>query len=218
MKNASKTLKENKLFKGLNENEIEEFLLSIGAYKKTYSKGDTIYFEGDVVRDLGIVLSGKAYIENFDLDGNKVIFSCIEAGGHFADSYALVKSPTMVNVTAGSDSEILFIDVSKLLLSKTMSEKTAAIVFNLLRIMARKNMVLSRKIINTSSKTIRERIFSYLREESIMHKSKGFDIPYDRQALSDYLNCDRTQLSKELSKMKKEGLLDYKKNHFEIKF
>ncbi len=218
MKNTSQTLKDFSLFRGLNEDEIEEFLLAVKAYKKTYSKGELIYLNGEQIKNIAIVLSGKIYIENFDLKGNKVIISCFEKGGHFGDVYALTSFPIMVDVSAGDDTEVLFIDKSHLLNRESISRGNVNIILNLLNIIAKKNMNLSRKIINTSPKTIRARLMSYLREESIINKSNYFDIPYDRQALSEYLNCDRAQLSKELSKMKKEGLLDYNKNTFRISF
>ncbi len=43
------------------------------------------------------------------------------------------------------------------------------------------------------------------------------EIPFNRQQLADYLCIDRSAMSNELSKMKKEGLIDYKKNTFWIK-
>lgn len=57
---------------------------------------------------------------------------------------------------------------------------------------------------------------AYLNSVSLKKHSKVFDIPFDRQQMADYLNLERTALSKELSRMKREKIIDFKKNHFEI--
>lgn len=74
-----------------------------------------------------------------------------------------------------------------------------------------KNLALSRRIFCTSSKAVRTRVLAYLSEESVKADSTDFEIPFDRQQMADYLNLDRSALSKELSKMKSDGILDYRK-------
>lgn len=182
---------------------------------KKYSKGEVIYESGNYINKFAIVISGEVLIERYDENGNRVIFSKIEEGGHFGDSYVFLKEiPIMIDVVAGKDTEVLFIDILKLYEIKLEDNK---ILLNITKILAKKNVVLSKKIIHSSSKTIRGKITSYLREQRIMNKSKKFKIKYNRQILSEYLNCDRSQLSKELSKMKKEGIIDFNKDFFIIK-
>jgi CRP-like cAMP-binding protein len=41
-------------------------------------------------------------------------------------------------------------------------------------------------------------------------------VPFNRQQMADYLNLDRSALSKELCKMRDEGLLEFEKNHFRL--
>lgn len=84
-------------------------------------------------------------------------------------------------------------------------------------ISARKNLLLSRRILHTSSKKIRGRLLSYLSYQSELQGSHYIDIPLNRQQLADYLSLDRSALSKELGKMKQEGLLDYHRNSFILK-
>jgi CRP-like cAMP-binding protein len=61
---------------------------------------------------------------------------------------------------------------------------------------------------------VRTRVLAYLSEQSVRAKSTDFEIPLDRQQMADYLNLDRSGLSKELSKMKSDGIIEYRKNHF----
>ena len=87
---------------------------------------------------------------------------------------------------------------------------------NLLTISARKNLALSGRSFHTAPKTARGRIMAYLNTVSLQTHSRAFAIPFDRQQMADYLNLDRTALSKELGKMRNEGLIAFRKNRFEI--
>ena len=90
------------------------------------------------------------------------------------------------------------------------------LIKNLLQVSAQKNLALSRRIFNTSSKSIRGRLLSYLSNQAVLCNSKEFDIPFNRQQLADYLSVDRSALSKELGKMSKEGLIYVKNSHFRL--
>ena len=87
---------------------------------------------------------------------------------------------------------------------------------NLLRISVQKNLILSNRIFCTTPKTIRERLLIYLTGQAVRTGSTAFEIPFDRQGMADYLNLDRSALSKELGKMRKEGILDFHKNKFTL--
>ena len=76
--------------------------------------------------------------------------------------------------------------------------------------------MLSGRSFHTSPKTIRDRVMSYLNSLYIKQKSREIVIPFDRQQLADYLNVERTALSKELGKMRDDGLISFKKNRFTI--
>ncbi len=208
----------NPIFKGMNTEEIDELIHSLSPYKKSYKKNEYIYHAGDKVDKLAILLDGKLLIERVDAAGNTTIFSYIPKNAHFGDSYAISDTKTiMVDVRASEDCEILFLKLNKIFDSKRQStDGEKILLFNLLKILANKNLNLSRKIINTSAKTIRERLLHYLNEEKLLKGSSRFSIPFDRIGLANYLNCDRAQLSKELSKLRNEGLINYNKNHFEI--
>ena len=79
-----------------------------------------------------------------------------------------------------------------------------------------KNINLIRKLDHVTKKTTREKLISYLSEESEKHRSPSFSIPFNRQQLADFLSIDRSAMSLELSKMQKEGLLTYNKNNFTL--
>ena len=206
------------VFQGLTEQELQQ-LEQIGAIRRqNFHKHVTVFHEGDLVHEIGIVLEGSVLIENNDLWGNKSILSRVEKGQVFAESYAFHKVPLMVDAIADEDSLILFLDVQRL-----MEEQNAQATWyckmlkNLLLISTKKNRNLSNRIFCTTSKTVRGRLAAFFSEQATKAGSNTFDIPFNRQQMADYLNLDRSALSKELGKMREEGLLTFRKNHFSIK-
>ena len=98
----------------------------------------------------------------------------------------------------------------------TLSDADRVIAARLLTLAARKNLALSERIFCTSPKHIRERVSVYLAGQSARAGSRRFRIPYDRQQMADYLGVERTALSKELSKMRADGLIAFRKNEFTL--
>ena len=121
----------------------------------------------------------------------------------------------MVDAVAAEDAEILFLSVPRLLGAESRGKTWyAALTQNLLHICAQKNLTLSGRIFCTSSRSVRSRILTYLSGQAALHGSREFEIPFDRQQLADYLSLDRSALSRELCRMRDEGLLRFRKNHF----
>ena len=207
------------LFQGCSPSETEKLLHGLKTFTKKYKKGAPVYLAGTPVTDIGIVLYGTVQIENNDLWGNKNIISLARAGEVFAEAYACIPDePMMVDVIAMEEAEILFLNVPELFrLAAAGKGEYSHLIHNMTMISARKNLLLSRRILHTSSKKIRDRLLSYPSYQAGLQKSCYVDIPLNRQQLADYLSLDRSALSKELCKMKKEGLLVYHKNSFVLK-
>ena len=206
------------LFRGASPEEIETMLGCLGSETRRYPKGGVIYHAGDVVSSIGLVLSGSASIEIDDVWGNKSILDRVQPGQVFAESYACVPgAPLMNSVVAAENTEVLFLDVGRVLqICQNACGFHNKLVRNLLFIASRKNLNLSRRSILTSAKSIRSRLLSYLSYEATARGSREFDISFNRQQLADYLNVDRSAMSNELSKMQKDGLIAVERNHFRL--
>ena len=134
----------------------------------------------------------------------------LEPGDLFGESFAFAGVDTLpVNVMAATPCDILLIDSSRIIspCSNACSFHTS-LIFNLLQIMARKNLGFHQKIEITSKRTTREKLMTYLLEQAKIHQSNSFEIPFDRQTLADYLEVDRSGLSAEISKLRKERILE----------
>ena len=211
-----KTLGRTALFRGLSEEEAEKALSCLGTQRRCYAKGEAVLRAGDHVGSIALVLSGSVCIENNDAWGNKSVLDRLGQGQVFAETYACVPGePMMVDVIAMEEAEILFLNVPELFrLSAAGKGEYSHLIHNMTIISARKNLLLSRRILHTSSKKIRDRLLSYLSYQAGLQKNRYIDIPLNRQQLADYLNVERSALSNELSKMQRDGLLTCRRSSF----
>ena len=211
-------IRDNMLFRGMTEAELSDCAAALSAREKQYPRGSLILRAGETTDCMGIVLSGSVTIESNNAWGACTVLSHVGRGGFFAESYALLREEAMlVDVRANADSRILFLNLGGLAgTAPTPASWQYKLTAKLLLISAHKNLALTGRSFHTAPKTIRGRILSYLNAVSIQQHSTAFDIPFDRQQLADYLNVERTALSKELGKMRTEGLIRCRRNHFEI--
>lgn len=205
-----------RLFQGLPEAKLPPLLEQLHSYRRSYEKGHPVYRVGDTAHALCVLLSGGVTIERDDAWGNKTILDHIGPGAVFAETYACVPgTPMMVSAVAAEPSEVLFLPMDHLFTPAGREDSGRDILLrNLLDVTARKNLTLTRKIFHTTPKSLRGRLLSYLSAQAVQNGCDTFDIPFDRQQLADYLGADRSALSNELSKMQRDGLLSFRKNHF----
>ncbi len=206
------------LFQGMKAEEAESILSCLSAVRRRYEKGNVIFSAGHCIRSLGLVQSGRAEIVRDDYWGNRQVLGTAGPGELFGEAYACIGGePLMVSVLASETSEILFLEVRRILsVCSPACEYHSRLIRNLLDIMARKNLMLTRKIDHMGQRTIREKVMTYLSFEAERQKKASFLIPYNRQQLADYLAVDRSALSAELSRMQKDGMIQYDKNRFTI--
>lgn len=211
-------LKTTRLFQGISEENIKIMLSCLEAKTVRYKKGDLIYHAGETISSISMVLSGGVNIEHNDYWGNRTVISHISPGFIFGETYACIAGqPMLVDAVFSEASEVLLLDVSKVL--KTCSNSCAhheALIRNLLTISAHKNLQLSQRMFHTSFKSLRAKLLSCFSEQELQAGSDRFTIPFNRQQLADYLNADRSAMCNEISKMKKDGLISVKKNTFRL--
>lgn len=204
----------NPIFKILTKEETEELKNKRILTVRRMSKDETILARGKKTHEVGIVMDGSVRIENYDFWGNRTLLTKIGKGGIFGESYALTGEPLLVSAVSDQDSEVALIRLDKL--EKEAPLIAGKILRALLELSARKNLTLSNRIFHTSPKTIKDRVLSYLSDQAEGAGDDTFEIPFTRQEMADYLNVERTALSKTLSQMKKEGLIDYRKSRFTL--
>ena len=200
------------LFRGLTPAEWDALAQSGQLRTKTFSRHEIIFHAGSRIHEVGVVLRGSVHIENLDLWGTKTILSNIPAGQVFAETYAFCGDAMLVDAVAAEDCEVRFVNAAAF--SGGSSAGQDKLLHNLLAVSMRKNLSLSQRIFCTTPKTVRGRLLTYFSAQTAACGRLEFDIPFNRQQLADYLNLDRSALSKELCRMRDEGLLQFEKNHF----
>lgn len=211
-------LQNSNLFFKIAPDELRPMLKCLGAAERTFLKGTAIYRPGDSITSLAFLLEGCVHILREDYWGNQNLLTEIEPGELFGETFACLPG-TLSNVeaVASMDSKILFIDMSKVLSScSNACPYHACLVQNLSAVLARKNLMLNRKLEYLAQRTTREKLLSYLSAQSQQAGSPSFEISFNRQQLADYLSIDRSAMSKELCRMRDEGLLRFQKNRFEL--
>lgn len=196
------------LFRGIPAGELPALLARAAAQKVCFQKGELLLRRGEVTSRLGLVLEGTVHIIREDFWGNRSIVGLAGPGEVFAESYALAGEPLEVSVLAAADGAALFLEADCL----TDPRLNA----NLLHLLAQKNLMLTGKMRHMARRTTRDKLLSYLSAQALAAGSSAFDIPMDRQQLADYLAVDRSAMSAALGKLRDEGVLTFRKNHFHL--
>ena len=206
------------LFEGVDTADLVAMLGCIGGRKVSVAKGQPVLREGDPATQVGMVLSGAVRMERTDYYGNRSILAHIKPSELFGETYACAGSQALpISVIADEDSQVLLMDCRRITTScSSACGFHSRIIYNLLRLVATKNLVYDQKIQVTSRRTTREKLMAYLLHEAKTQNSQTVNIPYDRQELADYLEVDRSGLSAEISKLRKAGVLQSEKSRFTL--
>ncbi|MBE6635818.1 MAG: Crp/Fnr family transcriptional regulator [Ruminococcaceae bacterium] len=218
MKKYLEILKNCPLFKGIADEEIVRMLTCLGAKIQPYDKKLTVMDMGESARDIGIVISGSVQEIRIDYYGNRSILSRAKESDIFAEEFSCAGlSSIPVSFVTDKPSEIMTIDCNHIM--HTCSNNCGfhqQLIYNLMKNLAAKSVNFHHRLEVTSQRTTREKLLSYLELKANELGTQSFDIPYDRQELADYLEVDRSGLSAEIGKLRREGVIECRKNHFEI--
>ncbi len=209
----------SELFRGIDEAEIRMIMPCINARLHTYEKGEYIARSGDTITSVGMVIVGSVQVIDEDFWGNRNILSHVGEGDVFGASYACVPDVRLqASIVAPEPCRVMFMDIRKMACTCTNAcSFHQRLSQNLLMQIARKNLMLTEKIGQTSKRTTRDKLLAYLSAQAKKQGASTFDIPFNRQQLADYLSVDRSAMSSELGKLKGEGVIDYRKNRFQLK-
>ena len=208
MKKLMDAMRVSVLFEGIKETELESLVENGSVRVQAFQKDQFLIHQGDKAKGVGLVLEGRLHILREDFLGNREILTEVTAGDIFDEVYAILQGePQSVAVAAASDGQVAFFSTERLLENREVMD-------NMIKVLARKNLFLTRKMSHLSRKTIREKLISYLSEEGSRQGSADIHIPVNRQQLADYLSVERSALSRELSKMKDEEMIWFYKDHF----
>lgn len=194
----------------------DEILTALKAEKKQYDKGDLIHKSEEPFLRFGILLEGSAQACIDDIDGNRMIMAEIGVGSTFGESLCYLKTPdSPVYVYSSEKSTVLWLSPD-IIFSGSDSPLKTLIEQNYTRMLAKRTLSMNTRIQVLSKLRLRDRILTYLSSVANENGEKTFSIPLSREDMATYIGANRTALSRELSALKNEGIIDFYKNTFRI--
>ena len=211
-------LKDNKLFRNIDTDELRGLIDCLEIKVSEYSKNEVIALIGERFDNMGIILEGSAAVGKEDAEGNRMIMALLCKGDMFGEMAAFSDNPAWpATVQAQDKCKVCFIPTAKV--AKPCQNVCAwhtTLIRNLLAIISEKALLLNRKVEYLTIKTIRGRISALLLEHSKKTDKPMITVPMNRNELADFLNVSRPSLSRELCKMREEGIIDFHMATFKI--
>lgn len=209
-------LQRSALFRGLTPEELERLLQTQPPVCRTYQKKEYLLHAGEQIDVFGLVVEGSVTVMKEDFWGNRNILAKLQPGELFAETYAIAANQVLgVSVMTDEGATVLFFHMGEFLAPRLEPDKLSSqILRNLLQVITQKNLQLNAKLTHLTQRSTREKLLSYLSEESLRQGRSEFDIPFNRQQLADYLSVNRSAMSQELCQLRNEGRIQFRRNHF----
>ena len=198
----------------LNEEELQRALVFFSAEKTTVKKGTVLKQPSCILPFFGFVLSGSIQVYLDDIDGNSLLLANVGSGKSFGESLCYLKQETDIYIKASADTVFYRLYAESLRKNAFPDPFEARLVQRFLSILSKRTLEMNSRIQVLSKPSIREKIITFLSQEKGENGTYLFSM--NREDMAAYLGVNRSALSRELSRMKKEGLLDYHKNTFRI--
>ena len=210
-------LKDGLLFRNMEDAEILETLETTASHRRTYPKRTLVMRDGELMSQVGVILSGNLHLFHIDANGNSNLMEELGAGEPIGLLNAIGGYLLHISAEATKETEILFLNVSQLLRNNVLTAPVQIrFLQNLTLAVAQQAHRLTRKLEDSIRRSTRERLQDYLSDQFHKAGSRTFSIPLNRQDLADFLFVDRSAMSNELCKMRDEGLLKFEKSKFEL--
>ena len=215
MESIFKELENSQLFIGFNHKDIEDLFKSIHYRIKNHVKNEMIAYEGEEIKELGIILSGEVYVEKVYVTGKVIKVKKLSKGeliGHASVFSDYNYYPC--TIVAKNGLEILYIPQDKIV---DICLSSRQFLNNFIRLISNQTVYLSNKLKFISYDTIRKKISHYILDEYKKQKTFKLAISITRKEMAETFGVTRPALSNEMINMKNEGLIEYKDNMIEIK-
>lgn len=209
-------IKASVLFQNMNTDEVRKALDIFEAESVAYKKNDWIHRPYTKMKKFGLLLSGVVQVCVDDVDGNRMIMSEVIAGQTFGESICFLKiANSPMYIFASENCEVLWLSLEKLFVSSA-DEQIFKLQKRFTGMLAARTLNMNDRIQVLSKIKIRDKLMTYFSQQARLSGSLTFQLPVNRDDLATYIGTNRSALSREMSNMKKDGLIDYYKNTVKI--
>jgi CRP-like cAMP-binding protein len=216
--NVVSILESTPMFKNIEHHELQKMLNCLNPRILTYSKSETIVNSQDPFEGIGIVIEGEVLIAKESMAGDRTVMTMLKKGDMFGEMVSFSEKKVWpATVTAQTDCTVIFVSPEKVIsMCNKMCDSHRQLIENLLKIMSKKALMLNRKVEYLSIRSLRGKLCAYFLEQHKITNKNIFTLTMNRDELADFFNVARPSVSRELSKMKEEGLIDFHKSSFKI--
>lgn len=204
------------LFFNLSDTERAHALEFFHARRRVFQKGEGLKRPGEKLPFFGLVLSGNVEVYMDDMDGNHMVMAYLEAGQTFGESLCYLGKPNPVGIVAVTGCSLLLMDCAGMQASGPKSRLDGLLEKRFTAMLAQRTLDMNGRIQVLSRLTIRDKLLTFFARQALIAGKKTFEVSMDREHLAAYLGTNRSALSRELSRMKAEGLIDYDRGTFRI--
>ncbi len=202
------------LFKDIDKPMLSKVLTYTNYHCKDYSRNAVIAMEGDNCSALGIVLSGRIELQKAYASGKIVTLEQMTSGNMFGEAIVFTDNhqyPALIK--ALEKTEILYISQADII---RLCSEHPLFLKNFMELLSNRILMLNKRIKDLSFSTIRQKLANYLLEEYKHQHNLTLKIPFSKQTLAEHMGIQRPSLSRELIKMREEGLLTFHRNTISI--
>ncbi len=208
-------VRENRLFRGLDAEKLERALAFFDAAEAGYRKGEYLHYMGRPMQRFGLVTRGQILVCTDDINGSRMILASVAAGETFGESLSFLRvEDTPVYIYAATPARVLWLSPERIS-RVTESDFETDLKNRFIAMLAERTLSMNNRIQILSRLTLREKLVTLFSECS-RRDQKEFTLPYNRNDMAVYLGTNRSALSRELSRMKAEGIIDYSGSSFRI--
>lgn len=185
---------------------------------KQYKKDEYIAIAGDKFESVGIILNGRAAVIKENFEGNRVVITILEPGDMFGEMVVFSRNSLWPStVVASQDTEVFFLTRDKIVGEcANMCPWHRAIIENMLKILSEKAFTLNKKVEYLTIKSMRGKISAFLLEHYKKTGKTTFILPVNRNDMADFLNVSRPSMSREMGRMKEDGIIDFHRSTIKI--
>lgn len=204
------------LFAGFSVEEIKAVYPSLGPRVRALGRGQAALEAGEPARRMGVVLRGSMRIVRDNYDGSRSIIGSAHPGELFGEAFACAGVEALpVSVIASEPSRVMLLEMTRILNSAGGAFQ-GRLLLNLLHVIAQRGLHIHQKLEILSQPTTREKLLCYLRFQARQAHGGSFRIPFDRQALADYLGVDRSALCTVIGQLRREGVIECRRSCFRL--
>ena len=206
----------NPLFRGLDTEQLERQLKVMKAVKAHSKRGEMLQALGEPIGRFGIVLGGAVRVCVDDIEGSRMIMAEVAPGNSFGESLCFLRTKeSPVYIFASEDSVLLWLSVDALF-SDPGDAFLTQLQHRFTGVLASKNLTMNNRIQVLSKLSMRGKLTAYFTQLAAAQGGDLIRLPMNREDTAAYIGANRSALSRELAKMKAEGLIDYRRNEVRI--